>query len=245
MKRGKRCLAALLIVVLVFANAGPMAWAGESKIDDKVLFSIADYDLISEIKSAAAGRFEMGDVEFQTMDGDAEMFWQTFVEGGGVYELEPEISGGRTNVSLRLFVRLPDLPEDTEEEYKVTGEEEILLLYSNGTPGKVSCQTEIVGEHTRLTQPVILSGYKNSADEEENKEEDITDTEIENPKPSEKQDQEKTKENIETDNPNAADPEEKTEQEKTGLSSEVSDQEAPPAQADEAEPPADEEEIGG
>lgn len=178
MKRGKRYLAALMIVAMVFANVGPGVWAALSGTEKEVLFEIEATDLIGEIEEAAAGRLEMGDVEYESIDGEAGMFWETFVEGGGVYELNPEIRGGRDGVGLRLFVRLPDLAEELEESYRVTGEEEILLLYTNETPDTVRCRMKVNrmgedgGTYIRVTKEVALSGYQSFLDGEELPEEE-------------------------------------------------------------------------
>lgn len=178
MKRGKRYLAALMIVAMIFANVGPGVWAAVSGTEKEVLFEIEATDLIEEIEEAAVGRLEMGDVEYESIDGEAGMFWQTFVEGGGVYELNPEIRGGRDGVGLRLFVRLPDLAEEPEESYRVTGEEEILLLYTNETPDTVRCRMKVNrmgedgGAYIRVTKEVTLSGYQSFLDGEELPEEE-------------------------------------------------------------------------
>lgn len=181
MKRGKRYLAALMIVAMVFANVGPGVWAALAGTEKDVLFEIEAFDLIAEIEEAAVGRLEMGGVEYESIDGEAGMFWQTFVEGGGVYELNPEIRGGRDGVGLRLFVRLPDLPdlpEESEGAYRVTGEEELLLLYTNETPDTVCCRVKVNrkgedgGEYIRVTKKVALSGYQAFLEGEEIPEEE-------------------------------------------------------------------------
>lgn len=178
MKRGKRYLAALIIVAMVFANVEPGVWAALTGTEKDVLFEIEASDLIAEIEEAAVGKLEMGDVEYESIDGEAGMFWQTFVEGGGVYELNPEIRGGRDGVGLRLFVRLPDLPEEPDEAYRVTGEEELLLLYTNETPDMVYCRVKVNrkgedgGEYIRVTKKVALSGYQAFLDGEEIPEEE-------------------------------------------------------------------------
>ena len=65
MKRGKRYLAALMIVAMVFANVGPGVWAALAGTEKDVLFEIEAFDLIAEIEEAAVGRLEMGDVEIK------------------------------------------------------------------------------------------------------------------------------------------------------------------------------------
>ncbi len=63
MKRGKRYLAALIIVAMVFANVEPGVWAALTGTEKDVLFEIEASDLIAEIEEAAVGKLEMGDVD--------------------------------------------------------------------------------------------------------------------------------------------------------------------------------------
>ena len=50
------------------------------------------------------------------------------------------LTGGGIDSELRIFVRLP---EDADDMYMVTGDEEILFLYINNGDGTIRCSTNI------------------------------------------------------------------------------------------------------
>lgn len=161
MKKNRKFLAALLIVLMVFANIGSEVGTAFSKTGKTAVFEMDRENFAMAVKEAAADRVEMGDVDFEITDGSAEQFWALFAEDGGMYEVTPEIQGGASGVEMRVFVRLP---ETDDEEYNFTGQEEVYFLFTNHGEETVKCVLRIAGKtgeniYTVEMAPLELPGY--------------------------------------------------------------------------------------
>ena len=97
------------------------AYAAETS--GSVVFEMSGAGLVTAIEEAiAAGNpLQEGDIDFT--NGKTEQFEALFYGEGNVYEIYPEYDGGDMDAELRVFVRLPD---DTDDMYMVTGDEEII-----------------------------------------------------------------------------------------------------------------------
>ena len=80
-----------------------------------------------------------------------------------------KLTGGGIDSELRIFVRLP---EDADDMYMVTGDEEILFLYINNGDGTIRCSTNITRtvdgeEKVKKTKSVTIRSYESAFGDEE------------------------------------------------------------------------------
>lgn len=129
---GKRLVAFALAAAMVCTNVGAdlnAAYAATSS-SESVTFEMTGSQLVTAIEEA----IENGNV---ISPGDLDLPMETLLNlrvcsGEKVLEVFPDPDGGSMDAELRVFVRLP---EDTDDMYMVTGDEEIIFLYVNN--GKI------------------------------------------------------------------------------------------------------------
>lgn len=166
----KRLLAALIAAVMITTNIGTdLTTAYAAETSDSVVFEMSGAGLVTAIEEAiAAGNpLQEGDIDFT--NGKTEQFEGLFYGEGNVYEIYPEYDGGDMDAELRVFVRLPD---DTDDMYMVTGDEEIIFLYVNNGEGSISCSASITRmedgkEKVKRTKRLTVKSYEAAFGDEE------------------------------------------------------------------------------
>ena len=138
----KRWIAILLAAAMVLTNAGAgmtTVYAADSA--DTVVFTMDGIQLLESIQESIASNNEVtiGDLDFT--NGKVTDFERLFFGEGKLMEVFPEPEGGSVDAELRVFIRLP---EDADDMYMVTGDEEIIFLYVNNGEDTISCTTNII-----------------------------------------------------------------------------------------------------
>lgn len=166
----KRVLAFLLSVAMILTNIGAganAAYAADSS--DNIVFTMYGTQLLEAIEEAIFSKNEVAADEFDFTNGKISEFENLFYENGKIYEAFPALDGGNINAELRIFVRLP---EDIDEKYNVTGDEDIIFLYVNNGADTISCSTEIIRmvdgeEKVKKISPVKVKSYEAAFGDEE------------------------------------------------------------------------------
>lgn len=166
----KRILAFLLTAAMVFTNLGTglnVSYAGTA---DQVTFQMKGADLVAAVEEAIESGHEITADDLGFTNGRIAEFEKVFFGArGAVYEVYPEMEGSSMEAELRVFVRLP---EDADDMYMVTGDEEIILLYVNNGEDTISCTTEITRmddgvEKVKKTKRVTIRSYEDAFGDEE------------------------------------------------------------------------------
>ncbi|MCD7995213.1 MAG: doubled motif LPXTG anchor domain-containing protein [Clostridia bacterium] len=166
----KRILAFLLTAAMVFTNLGTglnVSYAGTA---DQVTFQMKGADLVAAVEEAIESGHEITADDLGFTNGRIAEFEKVFFgAGGAVYEVYPEMEGSSMEAELRVFVRLP---EDADDMYMVTGDEEIILLYVNNGEDTISCTMEITRmddgvEKVKKTKRVTIRSYEDAFGDEE------------------------------------------------------------------------------
>ena len=166
----KRLLAFLLAAAMILTNVGSdlsVAFAGTS---ESVVFELTGSELVRAVEEAIASGNEVTREDLDFTNGKVEQFEKLFFGEGKLYEAYPEFDGGGgIDSELRIFVRLP---EDADDMYMVTGDEEILFLYINNGDGTIRCSTNITRtvdgeEKVKKTKSVTIRSYESAFGDEE------------------------------------------------------------------------------
>lgn len=166
----KRILAFLLTAAMVFTNMGTglnVSYAGTA---DQVTFQMRGADLVAAVEQAVESGHGITADDLGFTNGRTAEFEKVFFGTEGVvYEVYPEMEGSSMEAELRVFVRLP---EDVDDMYMVTGDEEIILLYVNNGGDAISCTTEITRmddgvEKVKKTKRVTIRSYEDAFGDEE------------------------------------------------------------------------------
>ena len=136
----KRLVAFALAAAMVCTNVGAdlnAAYAATSS-SESVTFEMTGSQLVTAIEEAIENGnvISPGDLDFT--NGDIAKFESLFYGEGKVLEVFPDPDGGSMDAELRVFVRLP---EDADDMYMVTGDEEIIFLYVNNWEDTFSFST--------------------------------------------------------------------------------------------------------
>ena len=166
----KRLLAFVLAAAMILTNVGAdMNTALAATSSESVTFSMSGSQLVKAIDEAIADGNEVtaGDLDFT--NGKIAEFEKLFFGEGKIYEAFPDPDGGSMDAELRVFVRLP---EDADDMYMVTGDEEIIFLYINNGEDTISCTTEITRmddgtEKVKKTKRVTVKSYEAAYGDEE------------------------------------------------------------------------------
>ena len=124
----KRFLALMLAFAMIFTSVGTdlnVAYAAEG---NRVDFEIYGADLVEAINDAVETQSPVTADDLNFTNGAIEKFDALFFGEGKVYEVFPPVEGGDMDAEVRVFVRLP---EDADDMYMVTGDEEVIFLYIN------------------------------------------------------------------------------------------------------------------
>ena len=137
----KRFLALMLAFAMIFTSVGAdlnVAYAAEG---NRVDFEIYGADLVEAINDAVETQSPVTADDLNFTNGAIEKFDALFFGEGKVYEVFPAVEGGDMDAEVRVFVRLP---EDADDMYMVTGDEEVIFLYINNGEDTISCSTKII-----------------------------------------------------------------------------------------------------
>ena len=165
----KRLVAFALAAAMVCTNVGAdlnAAYAATSS-SESVTFEMTGSQLVAAIEEAIENGnvISPGDLDFT--NGDIAKFESLFYGEGKVLEVFPDPDGGSMDAELRVFVRLP---EDADDMYMVTGDEEIIFLYVNNGEDTVSFSTTIYddeGGKLKSTKAIRVKSFEDAFGEEE------------------------------------------------------------------------------
>ena len=165
----KRFLALMLAFAMIFTSVGTdlnVAYAAEG---NRVDFEIYGADLVEAINDAVETQSPVTADDLNFTNGAIEKFDALFFGEGKVYEVFPPVEGGDMDAEVRVFVRLP---EDADDMYMVTGDEEVIFLYINNGEDTISCSTKIIRtvdgeEKVKSTKRIIVKSYEDKFGEEE------------------------------------------------------------------------------
>ena len=165
----KRFLALMLAFAMIFTSVGTdlnVAYAAEG---NRVDFEIYGADLVEAINDAVETQSPVTADDLNFTNGAIEKFDALFFGEGKVYEVFPPVEGGDMDAGVRVFVRLP---EDADDMYMVTGDEEVIFLYINNGEDTISCSTKIIRtvdgeEKVKSTKRITVKSYEDKFGEEE------------------------------------------------------------------------------
>ena len=166
----KRFLAFLLAAAMILTNVGAdMNTIFAASSSEPVTFSMSGSQLVKAIDEAIANGEEVTAEDLDFTNGKIDEFEKLFFGEGKIYEAYPESEGGSIDAELRVFVRLP---EDADNMYMVTGDEEIIFLYVNNGENTISCTTEITrmdngAEKVKKTPRITVKSYEAAFGDEE------------------------------------------------------------------------------
>ena len=165
----KRLVAFALAAAMVCTNVGAdlNAAYGATSSSESVTFEMTGSQLVTAIEEAIENGnvISPGDLDFT--NGDIAKFESLFYGEGKVLEVYPDPDGGSMDAELRVFVRLP---EDADDMYMVTGDEEIIFLYVNNGEDTVSFSTTIYddeGGKLKSTKAIRVKSFDDAFGEEE------------------------------------------------------------------------------
>lgn len=166
----KRWFAFLLAAAMVLTNAGTglnTVYAADSA--DSVVFTMDGGQLLDAIREAIAGNNQVTISDLDFTNGKVAEFESLFFGQGKLMEVFPEPDGGSVDTELRVFIRLP---EDADDMYMVTGDEEIIFLYVNNGEDTISCTTNIIRldggeEKVKKTRRVTVKNFEAAYGDEE------------------------------------------------------------------------------
>ena len=165
----KRLVACALAAAMVCTNVGAdlNAAYGATSSSESVTFEMTGSQLVTAIEEAIENGnvISPGDLDFT--NGDIAKFESLFYGEGKVLEVYPDPDGGSMDAELRVFVRLP---EDADDMYMVTGDEEIIFLYVNNGEDTVSFSTTIYddeGGKLKSTKAIRVKSFDDAFGEEE------------------------------------------------------------------------------
>ena len=177
-RAGKKLTACLLSAAMVLTNVGAdvgTAFASDSA--SEVTFEVAGSELVRAVEEAVAQGNEVQPEDINFTDGKIDRFEKLLFGDGKLYEAYPEFDeDGGVDAYVRVFV---NLPEDADDMYMVTGDEELIFLYVNNSDEKISCGTNITRmvdgeEKVKRTSRVTLRSYESAYGDDEEEEEVIT-----------------------------------------------------------------------
>ena len=137
----KRFLAFVLTLAMIFTSVGTDLNVSYAAQGNKVDFEIYGSDLVNAINEAVESDNVVKPDSLEFTNGAIDKFETLFYGEGKVYEVYPQIDGGDMDAELRVFVRLP---EDADDMYMVTGDEEVIFLYVNNGDETINCATRII-----------------------------------------------------------------------------------------------------
>ncbi len=165
----KRFLAFVLTLAMLFTSVGTDLNVSYAAQGNKVDFEIYGSELVDAINQAVESDNVVTPDSLEFTNGAIDKFETLFYGEGKVYEVYPQIDGGDMEAELRVFVRLP---EDADDMYMVTGDEEVIFLYVNNGDETISCATRIIRsedgeEKVKTTKRINVKSYEDKFGDEE------------------------------------------------------------------------------
>ena len=166
----KRLTSFLLAAAMIGTNVGAdLNTAYAAGFSSEVAFEMRGSDLVTAIEDAIATGNTVTPDDLDFTNGKVEQFEGYLFGEGKLYEAYPEVEGGDVSADLRVFVRLP---EDGDDMYAVTGDEEVIFLYVNNSSDTVkfrSCINYMVDgeEKVKKTDWVTVRSYESAYGDEE------------------------------------------------------------------------------
>lgn len=162
----KRLVAFMMTALMVFTTIGPDLSVAFAASEADVVFELDGADLVQSVEDAVAEGNEVTKEDVNFTDGDVDRYEELFFGEGKLYEAYPELNAGGSDADLRVFVRLP---EDADESYIVTGDEELLFLFINNSDEAMTCRADITRvvngkERTKKTRTMLVKSYMNVFD---------------------------------------------------------------------------------
>lgn len=179
----KRGMAALLAVCLVLTSFNGVAWASETPggvgpDEDVPAKFVLKYDANEFIEAAqeaiasgeiyAADEMEFAKSDYNKLFNDSDSTVFEFYPEERVDEDEEEVSSPEEDIAalsdvlgadVRMFIRVNGWDAEAEEEYVMTGEEEIIFLFINALEEKLTFQIDINGF---ITKEITVPGNTSS-----------------------------------------------------------------------------------
>lgn len=165
----KRFLALVLAFAMIFTSVGTDLNAAYAAEGNRVDFEIYGADLVEAINDAVETQSPVTADDLDFTNGAIEKFDALFFGEGRVYEVFPAVEGGDMDAEIRVFVRLP---QDADDMYMVTGDEEVIFLYINNGEDTISCSTKIIRtvdgeEKAKSTKRITVKSYEDKFGDEE------------------------------------------------------------------------------
>ena len=164
-------LSALLAAAMVITNvSGELSavWAAQT---ETVEFEIQGSDLADEIREAVESGSPVTEDDLNFTEGAVDKFENLFFDTGKIYEVYPPLEGGDPygDGDVRFFVRLP---EDADDTYELTGDEEVIFLYVNSGEETLRFttnvwRTEDGDEKVESTEKISVKAYEEVFGEED------------------------------------------------------------------------------
>lgn len=144
----KRIAALCLSGALAFTNMGNTLGTVYASSAEQVDFRVRGFDFVQSIMDMIGdigqGNQPVTPDDLDFTKGRLEKYYQIFFAGeGNLYEFYPEFENESPENSVRTFIRLP---EEADSSYVLTGEEQLVFLYINGSEDEVSFSTVIEHE---------------------------------------------------------------------------------------------------
>ena len=235
----KRFLAFVLTLAMIFTSVGTDLNVSYAAQGNKVDFEIYGSDLVNAINEAVESDNVVKPDSLEFTNGAIDKFETLFYGEGKVYEVYPQIDGGDMDAELRVFVRLP---EDADDMYMVTGDEEVIFLYVNNGDETISCATRIIRsvdgeEKVKTTKRINVKSYEDKFGDEEvdivsKKDETVEETTAAEEKSQDTVNDTAAEENTEAETEEATEAEKETEAETEKETAEETEKETAEEKAD-------------
>ena len=166
----KRLTSFLLAAAMVCTNIGSdlsTAYAAGASTD--VTFEMRGADLTAAVEEAIASENVVAPDDLNFTNGNVDDFNGYLFGEGKLYEAYPEMEGGDVETNMRVFVRVP---EDADDMYAMTGDEEVIFLYINNSEDTVQFRSRITytvngEEKVKQTDRITVRSYESVYGDEE------------------------------------------------------------------------------
>ncbi|WP_367567545.1 InlB B-repeat-containing protein, partial [Lacrimispora sp.] len=161
----RQSLAGFLALCLTMTSFNMVSWADVEKAFDSgnAIFMISGEDLRNSAQAAidAGETFQVDDLGLGDEDQSLKREYEKLFGKGRVYEFSPDYyldeEASADGAELRMFIRTAD----TDGEYLLTGDEEVIFLYLNESDEKITFRSNIDGY---LTQKVSVKAFSEGAE---------------------------------------------------------------------------------
>ena len=155
---------------MVCTNIGSdLSTAYAAGTSSEVTFEMRGADLTAAVEEAIVSENVVTPDDLNFTNGKVDDFKGYLFGEGKLYEAYPEMEGGDVEADMRVFVRLP---EDADDMYAVTGDEEVIFLYINNSDETVRFRSRINymvdgEEKVKQTDSVTVRSYESIFGDEE------------------------------------------------------------------------------